>query len=51
MPHLSPMFWALAMFMFTMNLILLTSALWWDQSPCFPALTTNIPAPNKWSWA
>nr|YP_010415420.1 ATP synthase F0 subunit 8 [Paralvinella palmiformis]UJI65663.1 ATP synthase F0 subunit 8 [Paralvinella palmiformis] len=51
MPHLSPMFWSLAMIVFSINLILLTAALWWDQSPQFPKLAYNSPAPNKWSWS
>nr|ACR00067.1 ATP synthase F0 subunit 8 [Paralvinella sulfincola] len=50
MPHLSPMFWTLALVIFTTNLILLTTALWWDQSPQFPNLTHKAPSPNTWNW-
>nr|AVW86179.1 ATP synthase F0 subunit 8 [Eulepethus nanhaiensis] len=53
MPHLSPLNWILTPLMFWLLLSLLSSILWWSQTPSFPPLPTSF-SPIKehtWKWS
>uniref|UniRef100_UPI0031F39CBC ATP synthase F0 subunit 8 n=1 Tax=Loimia medusa TaxID=167822 RepID=UPI0031F39CBC len=54
MPHLSPMSWLLAPFLFLMLAVpAMMSFLWWSQSPVFPviSLQSSSQSFNKWNWS
>nr|YP_010403025.1 ATP synthase F0 subunit 8 [Sirsoe methanicola]UQV94833.1 ATP synthase F0 subunit 8 [Sirsoe methanicola] len=53
MPHLSPMSWLMAAFIFYLLLGMFMSMIWWHQPPIFQSLKIQNPASltNKWDWS
>nr|ACB28519.1 ATP synthase F0 subunit 8 [Nephtys sp. 'San Juan Island' YV-2008] len=52
MPHLAPLSWALASFLFWFLLLMFVTSIWWSQSPKF-SLSSKMTPPSfsSWNWS
>nr|QZL13463.1 ATP synthase F0 subunit 8 [Pherusa bengalensis] len=53
MPHLSPMSWLLIPITMWVLLLLISSAMWWQQTPKLSPISPDLSKskPNNWTWS